>query len=277
MRVAAISLHRAVRPLLVEQAARVESVHRRALNLRLESGALVTLCAPELGDGPGALLVAADWPMPWQVGEQVAVSPAEIRGARCGVTLSSAVEWEPAAAPALGPLASVRQGWLEAAAALQAAGERRSPFLGLLSEEGTEVTITYRQLARRGLIALIRGDWAEATARLVGLGPGLTPSGDDFLAGFLLLASRSGWAAAAPLREAIRALPSGRTTPVSESLLHWALLGVVSERALYWLDGLIQGAPRPIGPVLAIGATSGADFAAGALLALDLFLKEREA
>lgn len=272
-----ISLHGAVRPLLTPQAARVETAHRRAVNLRLESGALLTLLAPELGDGPGALLVAADWPLPWAVGERVEVSPTELCAAGLAVALDGAVDWEPGPSPALGQLGELRQGWLVAVQELQAAKAHASPFWGLLCAEGTEVAATYRQFARRGLIALIHGEWAEAAARLVGLGPGLTPSGDDFLAGFLLLALRTGWGVAAPLRAAIDALPPGRTTPVGESLLHWAMEGVVGERALYWLDGLLHGAPRSIELVLAIGATSGVDFAAGVLLALDLFLKEREA
>lgn len=276
MRSPVISLHAAVRPLLTPQVARVETVFRRAVNLRLESGALVTLLAPELGDGPGALVVAADWPLPWTVGEGVEVSPTELCAADFAVAIDGAALWEPGPPPVLGQLGTVRQGWLAAVGELRATKDRMSPFLSSFCAEGT-AALTYREFARRGLSALIRGDWAEAVACLVGLGPGLTPSGDDFLAGFLLLAHRSGWGTAAPLREAIRSLPQGRTTPVSESLLHWATEGVVGERALLWLDGLIAGAPRPIEPVLAIGATSGVDFAAGALLALDLFLKEREA
>lgn len=363
MRLPCVSLHRAIRPLLVPQGARVETAHRRALNLRLDAGALLTLCAPELGNGPGALLVAAEWPLPWRVGERLTVTAEEIRGPGCTLVLRGASGWEPGPLPEVAPLEAVRQGWCLAFGDLCEKGAD-SLILGALVEIGTNRTDIERiwaipgsstgsgripeeigaipgeingdlgklrtnrneswlltpiperfgedlgefgedlgkfrtdpggfseldmattiargsvaelsgLLALRGLRALQAGDWPRAVQHLVGLGPGLTPSGDDLLAGFLLLAHRSGWATPAPLREAIRSLPPGRTTAVSESLLHWAAEGVANERALHWLDGLLQGAPPPIDPVLAIGATSGADFAAGVLLALDLFLKER--
>jgi hypothetical protein len=129
-------------------------------------------------------------------------------------------------------------------------------------------------MALPGLQALRAGRWAEAVAGLAGLGPGLTPSGDDLLAGFACVAYRARWAWGAGLFAELKGIPEGRTTPLSRSLLRWAADGVASERALTWLDQLLTGAPSPVGPVLAIGATSGADWIAGALLALDLCLKE---
>lgn len=257
-----LSFHAAVRGELVPQGARVEGAYQRALNLRLDSGALVTLCAPELGNGPGALLVAAPWPLPWPVDQRIRVEEGAIRGPGLRLELAGATAWEPGTPPKLAEPQALRRGWAEATEELRRSGREGGSWL---------------PLAEPGLRALQKGDWAGAVAGLVGLGPGLTPSGDDLLIGFLLFALRAGCAAGAPLAKTLSSRPPGRTTSVSEAMLDWAAQGVSSERSHHWLDGLLRGAPPPLGPVLAIGATSGADFVTGALLALDLYLKERAA
>ncbi|MGE5674161.1 MAG: DUF2877 domain-containing protein, partial [Mycobacterium leprae] len=106
-----------------------------------------------------------------------------------------------------------------------------------------------------------------AVLRLAGLGPGATPSGDDLLCGFTCTLVRAGHVAAAELCATIRSLPPQATTPLSRHFLHWATMGVAQEHALTFVDQLLRGQNADPGPVLRHGATSGADWASGALLA----------
>jgi hypothetical protein len=103
--------------------------------------------------------------------------------------------------------------------------------------------------------------------RLVGRGPGLTPLGDDVLAGALVAAQAvddprlTSWRAAT-----LTALAAGRSTVVSRALLHQALDGwAVPELADFVVAVCAGDGSRAAGPLLRVGHTSGAGLAAGAL------------
>lgn len=108
-----------------------------------------------------------------------------------------------------------------------------------------------------------------AAAALAGWGPGLTPSGDDFLAGLMLaLWAREG-EAARPLCAQIVAAAAPRTTRLSGAFLRAAADGLADERwhaLLYALAGASGPAlEQAAQAVLAFGATSGLDMLAGFL------------
>jgi hypothetical protein len=112
-------------------------------------------------------------------------------------------------------------------------------------------------------------DDAAATERaalsLVGLGPGLTPSGDDALCGFMLgrrLAGRG----ATPVDAVVARVASsagGLTSDVSAVQLDLAARGRFGEALLGVATALAAGASRPLSAAvvrcLGEGATSGAD------------------
>lgn len=99
---------------------------------------------------------------------------------------------------------------------------------------------------------------------LLGRGQGLTPSGDDALAGILLVAHAVG--AAAPLAAAVRSR-LGSTTAVSAALLDAAADGYAARRVVALVDAALAGddatVTHTLPAVLAIGHTSGADLVAG--------------
>jgi hypothetical protein len=113
--------------------------------------------------------------------------------------------------------------------------------------------------------------------QLVGLGPGLTPAGDDFLIGWLAgLALRAG---APPQREFLRDLCAGiaplgsATTSVSRQHLEDACALAFSERLSDLCLAIGDAAPAPtlacaVAALVRVGASSGADAAAGLLFAL---------
>jgi hypothetical protein len=110
---------------------------------------------------------------------------------------------------------------------------------------------------------------AEAVAGLVGRGAGLTPSGDDALAGALLVAGALGTGTA--LADAVRAR-LGATTAVSAALLDAAADGYAARPVVTLVDAAVaddaEAVARALPAVLAIGHTSGADTVTGIRAAL---------
>jgi Protein of unknown function (DUF2877) len=114
---------------------------------------------------------------------------------------------------------------------------------------------------------LADGELAQAAALLAGRGPGLTPAGDDALAGILLVMALAGHhsgeldrAAAAP------------THAIARAFLTWAARGQAVEPVHQLLAALAAGqragAERQRAAVLALGGTSGADLLFGLGLGL---------
>lgn len=114
------------------------------------------------------------------------------------------------------------------------------------------------------LVARLTGDPAQAVGRLLGRGPGLTPAGDDVLAGFLVAAQAFGLDARR-MRAVTEALAPGRTTALSAALLWHAARGeCIDEVAAVVAALTCHGSPEPaLGRLLAVGHTSGAALAVG--------------
>jgi len=118
--------------------------------------------------------------------------------------------------------------------------------------------------------------------KLIGLGPGLSPSADDALSGFtaaLWWVSHSvnrGVDRVEEINRAIAGQASG-TTLLSGQLLRHAARGEVNERVEKLLGKLLDGAPSEIEPlvkqVLKIGETSGIDMMVGLLLGMRVGLE----
>jgi hypothetical protein len=102
-----------------------------------------------------------------------------------------------------------------------------------------------------------------AVRRLLGAGPGLTPLGDDVLAGMLVTLAALGDPGFAPLAAEVDALAPARTTFVSAALLRHAARGECVPELAAVLDG---GAPDAL---LRVGHTSGAGLAMGILAVHD--------
>jgi hypothetical protein len=106
-------------------------------------------------------------------------------------------------------------------------------------------------------------------ATLVGAGPGLTPAGDDVLAGALVAASATADPRLAEWRRLTRAaLASRSTTAVSRGLLEHAVDGYACAQLADAVTSLCQGAGSwedPVGRLLAVGHSSGAALLTGVL------------
>jgi Protein of unknown function (DUF2877) len=111
------------------------------------------------------------------------------------------------------------------------------------------------------------GNLEACAARLIGLGPGLTPSGDDFLIGALAaLDALHQTDIHAALGRAVLAA-AARTTPLSASLLRAAAAGHVGESLHMMVAALVTGdADAAVEAAASIGHTSGWDALAGAVV-----------
>ncbi|MEW9549337.1 DUF2877 domain-containing protein [Nonomuraea sp. NPDC050783] len=214
---------------------------------------------------PNSVLLAGPLPRV-EVGEEAWAGE---RGVELGA-LSLRVRrwWDPA--PPLGPVD--RAGLEEAAAVLARPAE---PAPGL---PGNGVIAALAAACGRGWLL----GMATAAEQLVGLGPGLTPSGDDVLAGLLVTLRHlgaatgtgravwlAGWLAATVTFDA-----RTRTTPLSATLLHCAARGEASPEVLAVLRGVAghQALEPALRRLRHLGHTSGADLAQGVAIGVDAVL-----
>ena len=115
-------------------------------------------------------------------------------------------------------------------------------------------------------------EWGEGNPTacagdLVGLGPGLTPSGDDFLIGALaMLDALEQTNMHAALGDAVVAA-AGRTSPLSASFLRAAAAGHVGENLHMMIAAVLTGdTDAAVAAAARIGHTSGWDALAGAVV-----------
>jgi hypothetical protein len=265
---------------------RVVGLSRRAAYVRLPGG-LVALVTPEVGMGP--LHLRGPWSLAGlAVGDRAVVVAGrlEVGGqAAVGGRLpghSPAVGDRPAVAGlAMGDRAVVVNGRLEAgplAVDVAAAAEWRGPLPepdALAAPAGRDLTLDALAVAPPSALAgrplPDPTDLVGAVTALSGLGPGLTPAGDDVLAGLLLVARALGGPAAEP--SLLAAARSARTGDVALALVHWAARGQCVEPAHRLLvaaaAGDAPGAAAAVAALARLGHTSGADLCLGLRLALD--------
>ncbi|MDP5226589.1 MULTISPECIES: DUF2877 domain-containing protein [Arthrobacter] len=275
----------------------VHSVFTHVINFLTPDGRLVTFASGGLDDAPWTLRAdLPDWAgFPVVAGESVRVTPSSVVLADGAVLLEGwrgAEPWEPSPLPAAddaGPpeLLEALQDWIArhgvpggmlaavGANSFEAAVQAR---LGEASASLSEALIWYSKTGRADFLDPELLD--RAILGLVGLGAGLTPSGDDHLCGVALVAARPGSrlsGVGGRLLAVLDAYPE-RTTDVSEATLREAAEGRARQSLLDLLAGLTAVVPGDVDPlehlrpllvqVLGIGRTSGTDILSGLLAGL---------
>ncbi len=245
----------------------VHSRHRHVVNLLLPGGRLVALADAELDDAPWTVRVP-DWSqVAARIGDQVGISEVRLRlDADLTLELPADARWvAPSTDLSTVPTADLAH----ARDVLRAALVEPTTTFGLASAQ----VLAARARRLRDSLLDAPADIDAAVAALVGLGEGLTPSGDDLLTGLALLAAQPGMRLGArlgALRVAL-GLAAGRTSLLSATTTAAAAEGRARQRLHDLVAAIGQGAPeRAIPPVLAIGHSSGSDILAGMTLALDI-------
>jgi len=260
----------------------VHSVFERVVNIEHDSGELFTLACRSLDNAPNTAVLRLTGFSGVAQGDAVRGDAQGMQvGERLVIALQGASPWE-CALPAY-PAQTVRLRanlrWLQAQLdRLGAAGGMLAPPRGGSAFE-LAVADMLAQRSAQLADALARGDHVAArehAGSLFGLGPGLTPSGDDFLVGLFAVLNIAGSPCRGWLGGGAEVLAGAAqsTHAISLAALTQAARGRVRESIATLIGHLMYGAPGHLAPalrrVLAIGSTSGSDIVAGVRCGLEL-------
>ena len=223
-------------------AGRVAGVFRGGFYVSGPSETLFAVLGPRSWPGPLHLIVE-DLAEPPTLRDRVSVSQDVLRAGRLRVRLDGGSPWAPHLPE---HLCADLPAWRDLAVCA-------APELATVWEP---------------VIRDLRGsDLAAAFRRLQGRGTGLTPSGDDVLAGILLVGAID----PSRRRSLTELARSARTTRLSRAFLRWAAAGQSIRPAHALLDAAASsdqaGMYRAAASLAGVGATSGRALAAGVALA----------
>lgn len=270
----------------------VRGVQRRACHLTLDDGPLVILSMPDVPLAPNAFAVdlgayATLEAAGFRAGQSVSLGV----GARPGpeadwwVALGAGEPWEPrprvpSSAP---PDLADRLRAVRVTVVAEGARESLLPLIWVSeSDRGGLPAGSLRSAApaaRMLVAAAIRRDATSverAAGRLAGLGSGLTPSGDDVLAGFAAAWALVGASltldgtARRVVTGALRSGADAAASPIGRAWLEHACRGELLEPMTRFVALLLAGTSLDLTPAvrgaLAVGSSSGADWMVGFLL-----------
>lgn len=257
----------------------VHSVFQRALNLVAPDGTLLGVVLGEGGNGPSSLVAepATGLPPVDQIVEARSAARLEnghlVVAGQLAIDLANAALWTPLPIRLTLPIEEIAARIVQARAraAILAPNEGFGPLLTDSASGPPDLTLLRASALIDSLSTAIRARrWEQvaASARaLSGLGPGLTPSGDDVLAG-LALGIRAGLGMLSePLAEALHAAVEGRTTDLAVARVRHAVAGHPDEVVHRLLTVLVDGPPddldRAVRALIEYGHSSGADTLVG--------------
>jgi len=265
---------------------RVLSVFDNAWDLVAADGRVFALVTPDIGDGPLNIVLPAKLPhllLP-RAGARVSIDVERLRLGEIEIGLACA-DWDPC--PDWDGLRARYPAMRARAPALLRVARQLAPSLGLLALlEPDQPTLRpssrILDIFRQTVADLPSGQMWPASqvemvaARLAGLGWGLTPAGDDWLAGMLAWA----WLAhphPQHVGAAVVTAAAPRTTTLSAAFLRSAANGECDAAWQDLLAALASDRPSSLHAatraVLAHGETSGADRLAGFLYPLGPSMK----
>ena len=227
----------------------VASVYQKAAYLRLPAG-MMALTSFDVPSGPVHVRSAISFDG-LEVGDRVTVAGSLLQAGRILLDLASASLWR-------GPVPTPTELQFGARLALELI-ERAPPSSLTEAEVGS------------ALDRVRHGDVPGLAALLGGAGPGLTPAGDDCLAGIVFVA-RVKWGEAAQRMLADVAVMA-ETNHIARMFLRWAARAQSVEPVHRFLTRAVRGdrleAARALEALMAFGETSGADLALGLRLGLE--------
>jgi hypothetical protein len=266
---------------------RVHSVFTRVVNIECTTGKLFTLAGSGLDNAPNTAIVgvtdfdACDI----AVNDPVAATKGELLVGDCVVVHWTAASiWRaqlPRYADADGNL-QARLDWVQSYLVRNGA---QGGFVGQAPSDNAfarQMGITLKHRSGSLLDALERMHMSTACQHaksMIGLGPGLTPAGDDFLVGLFAVLNLRGSPCCGWLSGGKDVLLHAEqlTNAISLAALVAAANGQVRETISRLIETLICGTlatlTESLDRVLAIGSTSGSDLVAGILAGLKLNLR----
>jgi hypothetical protein len=227
---------------------RVVGVYSKAVYLRLRGG-LVALTSFDVPSGP--IHARTSTPLTGvKLGEKVVLTGSLLQAGPVLLTLGEARVWK-GALPDAGLLV-----------------DGLGPALDLL--ERVTGSAFDAAVSGRARPFLAEGNLAGAASILGGYGPGLTPAGDDCLAGILIIANVLWGSATLMLTRLVEDI---ETNEISHAFLRWAARGQSIEPVHRFLELAVRGdagdASIALADLTRFGHSSGADLALGLRLGLE--------
>jgi hypothetical protein len=227
----------------------VVGVYSKAVYLRLPAG-LVALTSFDVPSGPIHARTSTSL-SGLKLNEKVVLTGSLLQAGPVLLSLEGALVWQ-------GGLPDVRQ--------LVAGLE-----MALDQMQGVRGSALDSAVSERARAFLAEGDLTEAATILGGVGPGLTPAGDDCLAGILVIANILWGIGATPML--VRLVDCIETNEISLAFLRWASRGQSIDPVHRFLE--LAGrddageASAALADLTGFGHSSGADLALGLRLGLE--------
>jgi hypothetical protein len=266
---------------------KVIGVTSRGVFLAVEQEQILFLSG-EIYEGPLTINLAdrLDFRTLINLGDTCDLSPEKISFQKCRVTIPQGTPiWRPA--PIVFPKDTwsevLKRGWCLAAELIKTTQDGLfSSFLKAVTRLSEEDRLNqpfvgnYLWTHLPGYREDQLGDFARILLGLIGRGKGLTPSGDDFLVGYLLAAHTLALptppsASQDALQTQILETAQHKTTTLSAALIQSAAEGLADARLMDCLHWLIQGGTslaQVKSDLLSYGSSSGVDSFAGMLAAI---------
>ena len=261
---------------------RVFSIHTHACNLLTDQGELIALVSSRHGNGPFHIVVPPALLTERRMGEVGVYQPRKLVFEKQQLAVDTATVWQPHLTPVRIPNIISPSFWLH---------ETTSGYpVSLLFPTEEAITTPLRSRAATGLSALVHGLQQtnldvvnKGIKALIGLGPGLTPAGDDFLVGFLagLTLGPPATVVSAPSLSQLRTCidkAADQTTRLSGAWLRCAAHGQFGETWHSLAHALQSGQRKKIEQaahhILSTGATSGVDAMTGLLKAWEMAIAQ---
>lgn len=224
-------------------------VYSKAVYLRLPGG-LVTLTTFDVPSGP--VHARTSTPLTGlKLGEKVVLTRSLLQAGPVLLMLGGAQVWQ-------GAVPNARQ--------LAAGMEVALGLLQRVTGSGLDSAVSERARA-----FLAEGDLPGAASVLGGFGPGLTPAGDDCLAGILIIASTLWGRSATPMLAGL--VEEVETNEIAQAFLQWAARGQSIEPVHRFVELAARGdvgeASNALADLANFGQSSGADLALGLRLGLE--------
>jgi hypothetical protein len=243
----------------------VHSVFDRACNLVDQHQEIITLALPELENGPFFILVdSASAFTQLQPGQPVLGDQKRLEVGPWEIDLAQSKIWDPRLpAPGACPFKISSTTAAVIAPYSSWSVSANSLWTGRMA-------VTFNRATQKLVQAIrIGADVAETARPLAGLGPGLTPAGDDYLLGVMAALWLVG---KGELTQEIARAASPRTTLLSGAFLRAAGSGSFAEGWRRLVEALLQGKEQATAEACEKlsrwGATSGRDALAGFALTL---------
>ncbi len=257
----------------------VHSIFSKALNTRTKENELISVVTREKLNGPNRILLklseAEDFvTLEIREGMKVKGNRQEVKidGGRLSISLEKAERWSPE---------SKRGGSTPCSQIKDNLSSLKKSLL--IEREGDRISQALRTRTQELITSIKEKDLpkvSENIKRLIGFGKGLTPSGDDFLVGFIaslhFLDSSKFKYFSREIRRMI-SLKKERTTFLSGKFLEYACQGKFSETILSLIKTIFSRNREEVEETtkrcLDFGATSGRDTVLGILSGLSLSIK----